>query len=144
VRSRGLGRGTARKRCANGFTQVNGYQFLAVAVLTLHLCWIAWVILGWIVTRNRPVLRWLHILSLIYSILIENLPWPCPLTLAETRFEKLAGIHPYQEPFLVHYLEVLIYPRITETLLTWSASTGCMVILGVYGLRFRRRQTGVW
>jgi hypothetical protein len=36
---------------------------------------------GWIVTRNRPVLRWLHILSLLYSILIENVPWPCPLTL---------------------------------------------------------------
>src|SRR5215470_15459305 len=109
---------------------VNGYQFLGIAVLTIHLCWIVWVILGWIVTRNRPCLRWVHILSLIYSILIENLPWPCPLTLAETRFEKLAGIHPYQEPFLVHYLEVLIYPRITETLLTWSASTVCMVILG--------------
>jgi len=125
-------------------THVNGYQLLAVAVLIVHLGWTVWVIFGWIVTRNRPVLRWLHILSLIYSILIENVPWPCPLTLAETRFEELAGIHPYHERFLVHYLEALIYPRISETLLTWCASAVCVVILGLYGLRFRRRRTARW
>jgi hypothetical protein len=121
---------------------LNAYQVLAVAVLAMHLAWIVWVILGWTVTRNRRVLRWLHILSLIYSILIENGPWPCPLSIAETRLEELAGIQPYHEPFLVHYLEALIYPRISETLLTWCASAVCVAILGVYGLRFRRRRAG--
>ena len=52
---------------------MNVYQALAVAALTAHLAWIAWVIFGWVVTRNRPILRWFHILSLIYSLLIENL-----------------------------------------------------------------------
>lgn len=87
------------------------------AVLTVHLSRIVWVIFGWIVARNRPILRWLHILSLIYSVLIETLPWPCPLTLAETRLEGLAGIQPYREPFLVHYLEMLIYTNIPPRLL---------------------------
>ena len=118
---------------------MNGYQLLAVAVLTVHLGWIVWVVFGWIVTRNRPVLRWLHILSRLYSILIENVPWPCPLTLTETRLEELAGIRPYHEPFLVHYLEALICPHISETLLTCCASAVC-----VFGLRFRRRQTAGW
>ena len=81
---------------------MNIYQALAVAVLTVHLGWIVWVIFGWVVTPNRAILRWFHILSLIYSILIENLPWPCPLTIAETRCEELAGIQPYHEPFLIH------------------------------------------
>ncbi len=123
---------------------MNAYQVLAIAVLMVHLGWIVWVIFGWIATRNRPVLRWLHILSLIYSILIENVPWPCPLTIAETRSQELAGIQPYHEPFLVHYLEALIYPHISETLLTWCASAVCVAILGVYGLRFRRRRNGRW
>ncbi len=123
---------------------LNVYQVLAVVVLTVHLGWIVWVIFGWVVTRNRPVLRWLHILSLIYSILIENLPWPCPLTIAETRFEELAGIQPYHEPFLVHYLEALIYPHISPRLLTWCASGVSVAILGLYGLRFRRRQAAGW
>ena len=35
--------------------------------------WIVWVIFGRVVRRDRPILRWFHILSLIYSLLIENL-----------------------------------------------------------------------
>ena len=120
------------------------YHLLAVAALAVHLGWIVWVIFGWVVTRNRPFLRWFHILSLIYSILIENLTWSCPLTVAETRFEELAGIKPYHEPFLVHYLEALIYPNISPALLAWSASAVCVSILGIYGLRFRRRRTAGW
>ncbi len=123
---------------------MNVYQLWAVTVLTVHLGWIVWVIFGWVVTRNRPILRWLHILSLTYSIFIENLPWPCPLTVAETRFEELAGIRPYHEPFLVHYLDALIYPNVSQRLLTWCASAVCVAILGVYGLRFRRRRTAGW
>jgi hypothetical protein len=34
---------------------------LAEAVLFLHLLWRVWVLLGWTVTRCRPVLRTLHI-----------------------------------------------------------------------------------
>ena len=38
------------------------------AVLFLHLLWCGWVLLGWTVTRCRPLLRTLHIASLIYAI----------------------------------------------------------------------------
>jgi hypothetical protein len=65
---------------------VNLYQGLAGLALVLHLLWILWVILGCLLTLNRPLLRWFHILSLIYGILIETLPWPCPLTIAEQWF----------------------------------------------------------
>ncbi len=59
------------------------YQILAGVTLAVHLLWILWVILGCLVTQNRPLLRWVHTLSLFYGILIEILPWPCPLTLVE-------------------------------------------------------------
>ena len=99
---------------------MNVYQALAVAALTLHLVWILWVILGWLVTRNRPWLRWFHLLSLVYSILIEILLWPCPLTFAEQWFQVRAGVQSYQESFLLHYLEALVYrgadPTAIETL----------------------------
>ncbi len=123
---------------------MNVYRFLAVMLLAVHLGWILWVILGWTVTRNRPLLRWVHILSLVYSILIENLPWPCPLTVGEMRLQQLAGIQPYHEPFLVHYLDAIIYPNISQTLLTSCASILCVGILGVYVLRFRQRRTVGW
>ncbi len=123
---------------------MNVYQALAVAALTLHLVWILWVILGWLVTRNRPWLRWFHLLSLVYSVLIEILLWPCPLTFAEQWFQARAGVQPYQESFLLHYLEVLVYPAVSQTLLTWCAVSVCLFILGLYGVRFRRRRIAGW
>jgi hypothetical protein len=37
------------------------YSALAVAALILHALFILWVVFGALVTRSRPVPRWLHI-----------------------------------------------------------------------------------
>jgi len=120
------------------------YHGLAVAALALHLVWILWVILGWLVTRNRPWLRWFHLSSVIYGILIEIFFWPCPLTCLEQWFRSRAGIESYQEDFLIHYLEALVYPDISPLLLTWIAVPVCLFILGVYAVRFQRRGVAGW
>jgi hypothetical protein len=44
---------------------MNAWGALATVVLAVHLSWIVWVIFGWLVARNRPVLRWFHFGSLI-------------------------------------------------------------------------------
>jgi hypothetical protein len=62
-------------------------EALAAAVLVLHLAWIIWAILGALWTRGRPWLTAFHVLSLIWGIIVEVGPWPCPLTLAEQWFE---------------------------------------------------------
>lgn len=113
-------------------------------MLVVHLVWILWVILGLLLASKRPWLRALHILSLVYSIAIELLPWPpCPLTIAEQSLESRAGIQPYHEPFLVHYLEALIYPDISQDLLVWSAVTVCLLNLGAHAVLFiRSRRAG--
>src|SRR5436853_5809789 len=56
----------------------NFYSALATAVLFLHGLFILWVIFGTLLVRSRPILRWLHIASLVWGILTELLPWPCP------------------------------------------------------------------
>ncbi|MBI3665741.1 MAG: DUF2784 domain-containing protein [Acidobacteria bacterium] len=117
------------------------YQILAAAVFTTHFAWILWVIFGCLLTRARRILAGLHIFSLVYGILIEILLWPCPLTIAENWLQARAGITPYQEGFLVHYLKALIYPEVSQTLLTWVASAVCLFNLGVYGLRLRSQIT---
>ena len=123
---------------------LNLYRILSVAALTVHLVWILWVTCGWLVTRNRPLLRWFHILTLIYSIVIEIGPWPCPLTMAEEWLQQGAGIQPYHEPFLVHYLEALVYPNVSQTVVTWCGVAVCLIILVVYAQRFRRRRIVGW
>jgi len=79
--------------------------------LILHLLWCAWVLLGWMLTRRRRLLRTLHIASFVYAIIIELVPWPpCPLTVAETWLEACAGIELAHGPFLVHVLDALYIP----------------------------------
>ncbi len=60
------------------------YPALAAAILAPHLLFILWIVFGAAFTRRRPLLRWLHLGSLVWGILIEILPWTCPLTWAES------------------------------------------------------------
>jgi hypothetical protein len=120
------------------------YWVLAVAALGLHLVWILWVVFGWVVTKGRLGLRWLHIGSLVYAILIELFWFPCPLTLAENYFLARAGERPYRESFLIHYLDAVIYPNVPATLVTGVAVAVCLSILGLYALRFLRRTPAGW
>jgi hypothetical protein len=109
------------------------YSSLAILLLLLHALFILWVVFGALLTRSRPVLRWLHIASLVWGILTELLPWPCPLTLLENWFEGKAGVQPYQGGFLLHYLDKLVYPDISATVLTVAGVLVCLLNLTFYG-----------
>ena|SRR5438477_13022092 len=86
----------------------------------------------------------LHLGSLVWGILIEILPWTCPLTWAENWLETRAGIAPYQGGFMLHYLDALIYPNIPPGLLTGFGVAVCIVNLGIYARRFQRREVVGW
>lgn len=111
----------------------SSYSALAIFVLFLHALFILWVAFGALLTRSRPVLRWLHIVSLVWGILTELLPWPCPLTVLENWLEVKAGVQPYHGGFLLHYLDKLVYPDISSTLLTVAGVVICALNLALYG-----------
>ena len=89
------------------------YYVLACAVMAVHALFVLWVIFGAVVTGRHPLLRWLHIASLLWGVWIEAGPWPCPLTWAENWLEVRAGVDSYTGGFLLHYLDRIVYP-------TWS------------------------
>jgi hypothetical protein len=117
---------------------------IALTALLLHFLWVAWVVLGWVWTRRRALLRWFHIASLVYSILIELFRWPCPLTLVEVEYARRAGWATYQKPFLVHYLEQILYPELPESVVIVGAVVACAAILALYGWRYSRRDASGW
>ena len=122
------------------------YLVLAAAVLILHLLFILWVIFGALLTHARPLLRWFHIASLVYGILIELFEWTCPLTPLENALRIRAGIPAYQSGFLLHYLDALVYPDLAPSLLTVCGVAVCLINLGIYAARVwreRRIPTGV-
>jgi Protein of Unknown function (DUF2784) len=120
----------------------NLYAKLATAVLVLHLLFILWLIFGALFAYRRPWLRWLHIASLVWGVLVELTPWPCPLTLLELWLEGRAGIQPYQGGFLLHYLDATVYPSISPLLLVVVGVVVCAVNLCIYAVAFisQRRQ----
>jgi len=109
------------------------YSALASFVLVLHALFIVWIVFGALLTRSRPVLRWLHIGSVVWGILTELLPWPCPLTVLENWLEGKGGIEPYESGFLLHYLDKLVYPDISATVLTVAGVLVCILNLALYG-----------
>jgi hypothetical protein len=110
----------------------NFYSVLTVSLLFLHALFILWVVFGALLTRSRPILRWLHIASLVWGILTELLPWPCPFTVLENWLESKAGVEPYQGGFLLHYLDKLVYPDISATVLTVAGAIICALNLAFY------------
>jgi hypothetical protein len=95
------------------------------------------VLLGWTATRGRPLLRTLHIASLLYAMVIELVPWPpCPLTWLEVWLEARAGIEPAQEPFLVRLLDTIVYPDLPSWLVIGGAVLVCLAILSIYLRRY--------
>jgi len=115
------------------FIGSNFYSGLAVAVLVLHALFVLWVVFGAVIARPRLALRWLHILSIVWGILTELTPWPCPLTLVENWLEAKAGVQPYQGGFLLHYLDKLVYPDISQATLKITGVLVCSLNLAFCG-----------
>jgi hypothetical protein len=111
---------------------------MAILVLFVHLAWIALIIFGAIWTRGRPVLSALHILALLWGIVVEISPWPCPLTLAEQYFESRAGATAYHGSFVLHYLDAIVYPNVPDWILTSAGVAVCGLNLVIYGWRLRK------
>jgi hypothetical protein len=110
----------------------------AVLILFAHLTWILLVIFGALWTRGRRVWTTLHILALLWGIIVELGPWPCPLTLAETYFELRAGAAAYQGSFLLHYLDAIVYPNLPGWAVSLAGTAVCVFNLAIYGRRLRK------
>ncbi|MGB6875155.1 MAG: DUF2784 domain-containing protein [Candidatus Acidiferrales bacterium] len=117
------------------------YLLTADAVLVVHLLYIAWVVFGAILTRGRPRLAAVHVATILWGIIAETTPAPCPLTLAENWCEGRAGVAPYHGPFLLHYLDATVYPNVPFALLVTVAVAICLFNLAVYVQRFRKRRS---
>jgi predicted permease len=121
-------------------------RWLAALVLAIHLAWILWVIVGAFFTRGRPGWTAFHLASLLWGIIVEVGPWPCPVTLLEQGLELRAGEPAWHGSFLVHYLDAIVYPRVPVWLIIACGVAVCCINLIVYLVRFalwlRRRPSG--
>lgn len=99
------------------------------------------MIFGAFWTRGRAFLTAFHFLSLVWGIIVEVSPFPCPLTLAEQWLETKAGINPYHGAFLIHYLDSIVYPDLPEWLLIYVGVAICALNLLIYAQRLWLRRS---
>jgi hypothetical protein len=109
-----------------------------ILVMVLHLGWILWVIFGALWTSGRRWLTVFHVASLVWGILVEVCPWPCPLTMAEDYFQGRAGLVPSGGNFLQHCISSIVYPNVSVTLLAICGVAVCIANLGIYAWRAAR------
>lgn len=114
---------------------------MAAGVLSLHAAYIAWVAFGAFFTRGRPRLAALHVATLVYGMIIEIFGLWCPLTALEEWLEVRGNVPAYYSPFLLHYLDAVVYPDISPNLLTAGAVAVCILNLWIYIRRFRIRHS---
>jgi hypothetical protein len=111
---------------------------LAVLILSVHFAWLVLVIFGALWTRGRPAWSAFHILALLWGVVVEVGPWPCPLTVAEEYFESRVGRPSYQGSFVLHYLDAILYPNLPAWIVTSAGVAVCALNLGIYCWRFRK------
>jgi hypothetical protein len=105
---------------------------MAAAVLSLHAAYIASLIFGAFFTRGRPRLAVLHVGTLVYGMIVEIFGFWCPLTSLENWLEMRGNASVYRGPFLLHYLDALVYPDIPSSVLIAAALVICILNLGIY------------
>jgi hypothetical protein len=107
---------------------------LAILMVATHAVWLLLVIFGAMWTRGRPFWSTLHIAALVWGILVEVGPWPCPLTMAESYFEARAGAG---SP-LLRLLDNIVYPNLSGWVVSTAGVAVCALNLGIYGRRLWR------
>jgi hypothetical protein len=108
---------------------------LAGAVILIHLLWIVLVLVGVAWTRGRPLWTALHLACLVWGIVVEVGPWPCPLTMLENYLEARGGEHTVDGNFILHGVQALIYPSAPYWLVTTAGVTACSISLAIYAQR---------
>lgn len=103
------------------------YDIAADLTALVHLTFIAFVIFGAVLGRRGHVWKILHLGCMAYGVMIEVFYWYCPLTYLEQYLRTKAGRGTYQDAFIAHYLNQLIYLDVSQ----WSLILAAAIVLGV-------------
>lgn len=114
------------------------YRFAAVAVLLLHLAFIAFVLLGALLAARRRWITLVHLPVAAWGFYVEASGRGCPLTLLENALRLRGGQAGYAEGFVEHYLLRLIYPAgLTHDVQFVLAAVVVALNLALYGWAWR-------
>ena len=89
------------------------YRGLADSVFILHFCFVLFAVFGGLLVLRRRAFLYVHLPALIWSVAVELLQLPCPLTRLENLLRALGGDAGYAGGFIEHYVSAILYSSIT-------------------------------
>ena len=108
------------------------YEIAADLTAAVHFTFIAFVIFGVLLGRRSRVWMALHLAAMAYGVMIEVFYWYCPLTVLEQYLRNKAGRGEYQEAFIAHYLNRVIYLDVPQWTLILAAAAVAATNAGLY------------
>ena len=109
------------------------YGLLAYFAILLHFVWILFLLFGvFIVWKWRRIVLF-HVGGLLFSLILNIFGWYCPLTYLENALHFLHdGETMYSRPFIVEYIERLIYPDLPAFYIRCGEIIFVIIYMGVY------------
>ena len=111
------------------------YGLLASLAILCHFLWIPFLVFGVIFVFKGSKIALIHLAGLLFSLLLNLLGWYCPLTYLENYLQQIhdRGLA-YSGSFLVHYLEPIIYPNLSERTIRIGGIAFVILNLFAYGV----------
>jgi hypothetical protein len=119
------------------------YEAAANLTAVVHLAFLAFVVFGAVLGRRYRGWRYLHFAAMAYGVAIEVFYWYCPLTYLEQYLRRRAGRGFYDEPFIAHYINKIIYLDVCQGLLIFVATAVLIVNCLIYVHATKRTQAAV-
>ena len=117
------------------------FRVLADLILTLHLAFVLFVILGGLLALRWPRVARVHVPVALYGALIEFVGFGCPLTPLENAMRRRGGGAAYQGDFIDHYVTATIYPHGLTRNAQFALGAAVLVLnAAIYTVWWRRRR----
>lgn len=116
------------------------YSALATAVLVLHFCFLAYVVLGGFLVWRWPKAFWPHLAAAAWGLAVVTVPLTCPLTVAEHWARRRAGQSVSDRGFIDTYIENVLYPERYTHLLQVLVGVLVLVSYAVALVKLRHRR----
>lgn len=108
------------------------YEIAADLTAAVHFTFIVFVIFGALLGRRSRVWMSLHLAAMFYGVMIEVFYWYCPLTVLEQYLRRKAGRGQYEDAFIAHYLNRVIYLDAPQWTLILAAALVAATNAGLY------------
>ena len=117
-------------------------KLLADLILILHLAFILSAVFGGLLVLWKPKLACIHIPLFLWAGMVNMASWICPLTPWEVKYRIQAGQAGYEESFIEHYIEPIVYPAgMTREFEFFSGLAVVLLNIFIYITLFRRMKS---